>query len=278
MLPKLTVLAIVGIALSLPQAASGGGWWSYINVEDSQLVTGETVEVRDEVFFRSIETATRARSTGEFYVYLIQGLDYGMVNEAMTKPDPRNWWTLGGAEALRVGRVVLDDSNSNVVRAHTRFVVPDLELGRYALMFCDAGCVHPLANVVPTKVAVVGPETARLTNQFDRLQSRMAERMSALGAEVRESVADTATIGVDVDALQGDSVLLQRQIITLERRLDRVDNRRETPWAAYAGWLMAGVSVGWLSAASLKRRRAGEPLLDYPQTSFETEKELLHSS
>lgn len=51
MLPKLTVLAIVGIALSLPQAASGGGWWSYINVEDSQLVTGETVEVRDEVFF-----------------------------------------------------------------------------------------------------------------------------------------------------------------------------------------------------------------------------------
>jgi hypothetical protein len=68
----------------------------------------------------------------------------------------------GDAEAVELGRVVLRVSDSNIARARASFTVPDLPPATYSLMFCDAGCAHPLADVVPTKTftIVADPATA----------------------------------------------------------------------------------------------------------------------
>ena len=46
--------------------------------------------------------------------------------------------------------------------------------GKYAVMFCDARCAHPLADVIPmTDLAVVAnPVVARLAVRVERLEQQ----------------------------------------------------------------------------------------------------------
>lgn len=271
MLRKLLVVSFVGAVLSLAQpATAGGGWWSYLDVDSPRFSPGQTVEARGEFLFPSIEAAQRARASGHFYVYLVRDFDYGIANQAMTKAEPGDWWRLGDAEPLRVGEVGLDRFNGNLAHASASFVVPEVELGRYVLMFCDAGCAHPLGDFVPTKVRVVDP-VEDLRRRLDRLQSRTAERVNALRAELRETQDGAAEVG-DVEAAQEVTAVLERRLVLLERRLERLDEDPGTPWAAYVGWLVAGAALGALIVTALTRRRIPEPLIPLDDRQLEKER------
>ena len=145
------------VVLAVPAPAAAGGWWSFIELESTYLAPGMRVEAADSgLSFTSTKEAERARRTGRYYVYLIEGLDLDTVKDQMLRADPRRgWWALGDAMALRAGRVSLRGWHANLARAHARFVTPDLRPGIYTVMFCDAGCRHPLGDAIPSKVRVV---------------------------------------------------------------------------------------------------------------------------
>jgi hypothetical protein len=151
-----SVLAMgcVAAALIALPSATAGGWWTSIRLDRSRVAVGEEMKVHVNVMFRSIDAAEAAQNEeaqGAFYVYLLRGFDYSVVQRAMRKPSPRNWWSLGSADAFRVGRVVLGSEESNLAVAKASFRVPDVPPGEYAVMLCDTGCAHPLADVIPTR-------------------------------------------------------------------------------------------------------------------------------
>jgi hypothetical protein len=94
------------IVLLLPSSAMAGGWWSFIDTDRSTVAVGHRVKAEAEVLFSSIRAAREAQD-GRFYVYALRGLDYSIVRQAMSKPSPKNWWSLGDADALELGRVDL---------------------------------------------------------------------------------------------------------------------------------------------------------------------------
>jgi hypothetical protein len=163
-----SVLAIgcTAAALIVLPTATAGGWWTSIRLDRTSVAVGQEMKVHADVMFRSIDAA-KAAQTGEtqggFYVYLLRGFDYSTVQRAMREASPQNWWTVGSAHAFRVGRVVISGRESNLALANASFRVPEMPPGRYAVMFCDAGCAHPLADVIPTlptQLTVTAPRTA----------------------------------------------------------------------------------------------------------------------
>jgi hypothetical protein len=149
------VLAIgcVAAALIALPSATAGGWWTSIRLDRTKVVVGQEMKVHADLMFRSVDAAKAAQNgetRAQFYVYLLRGFDYSVVQRAMQEPSPRNWWSVGRADAFRVGRVVIGGRESNLAVANASFRVPEMPPGRYTVMFCDAGCAHPLADVVPT--------------------------------------------------------------------------------------------------------------------------------
>jgi hypothetical protein len=147
-------IGCVAVALIFPPLATAGGWWTSIRLDRTRVAVGEEMKVHASVIFRSIDAAEAAQKGGaqdEFYVYLLRGFDYSAVQRAIRKPSPQNWWTIGSAEAFRAGRVVINRQESNLGVAKASFRVPDVPPGRYAVMFCDTECTHPLADVIPTR-------------------------------------------------------------------------------------------------------------------------------
>jgi hypothetical protein len=150
-----SVLAVgcVAVALLVLPSATAGGWWTSIRLDRTRVAVGQEMKVHANVMFRSIEAAEAAQqgqAQGAFYVYLLRGFEYSVVLGAMRKPSPRNWWSLGSAHAFRVGRVVISGQESNLAVAKSSFRMPEVPPGKYAVMFCDTGCAHPLADVIPT--------------------------------------------------------------------------------------------------------------------------------
>jgi hypothetical protein len=146
-------IGCVAVALTVPPSATAGGWWTSIRLDRTRVAVGQEMKVHASVMFRSIDAAEAAQkggAQGEFYVYFLRGFDYSVVQRAMRKPSPQNWWTIGSAEAFRAGRVVIGRQESNLGVARASFRVPDVPPGRYAVMFCDEACTHPLADVIPT--------------------------------------------------------------------------------------------------------------------------------
>ena len=147
-------------------SATAGGWWTSIRLDRTRVAVGQEMKVHANIMFRSVDAA-KAAQTGEtqggFYVYLLRGFDYSTVQRAMREASPQNWWTVGSAHAFRVGRVVISGRESNLALANASFRVPEMPPGRYAVMFCDTGCAHPLADVIPTlptQLTVTAPRTA----------------------------------------------------------------------------------------------------------------------
>lgn len=156
---------VAAVLIVLP-SATAGGWWTSIRLDRTRVAVGQEMKVQANVMFRSVDAAEAAQTgeaQGAFYVYLLRGFDYSVVQRAMRKPSPRNWWSVGHADAFRVGRVVIGGQESNLALANASFRVPEVPPGRYTVMFCDAGCAHPLADVIPTlpkQLTVTAPRTA----------------------------------------------------------------------------------------------------------------------
>jgi hypothetical protein len=128
--------------------------------------------------------------------------------------------------------------------------VPDVPPGKYAVMFCDARCAHPLADVIPmTDLAVVAnPAIARLAVRVDRLEQHaftQGQKLLSTRTAAREAQ----------HAAAGELTRAQARIATLERRL--ADSRRST-WAE-ARWLIAGLVLGVVLGLLFRRRRRREP-------------------
>ena len=148
---RLTVACAIGAFLLVPQGAAAGGWWSYVHLDRSEFAPGERVELSEEVMFDSIAAAEAAERSDRFRVYVLRGFDYAVVHGAMRKAVPGDWWSLGGAEAIEVGRVTIRASDSNLASATAAFTVPELPPATYHLMLCDVGCREPLADLIPTE-------------------------------------------------------------------------------------------------------------------------------
>jgi hypothetical protein len=154
----------VAAALLVSPSATAGGWWTSIRLDRTTVAVGQKVKAQTRVMFSSVDSVEAAERERAFYVYLLRGFDYSIVERAMREPSRRNWWSVGSAEAFRVGRVVIGGSELNLALANASFRVPDISPGKYSVMFCDAGCMHPLADVIPT-----------LPNQFTVTASRTTD-------------------------------------------------------------------------------------------------------
>jgi hypothetical protein len=175
-----SVLAIgcVAAALIVPHSAMAGGWWTSPRLDRTRVAVGQEMKVNASLMFRSVDEAEAAQNgegQGRFYVYLLRGFDYSVVQRAMREPSPRNWWSVGSADAFRVGRVVIGGREANLAVAEASFRVPKVSPGRYAVMFCDAGCAHPLANVIPTL-----PKQLTVTNPRSVDRAPLVQKVSWL--------------------------------------------------------------------------------------------------
>ena len=245
------------MVLLLPSSATAGGWWSFIDTDRSAVVVGQRAKAEAEVLFSSIRAAREAQD-GRFYVYALRGLDYSIVRQAMSTPSPKDWWSLGDADAVELGRVVVRVSQGNLGRARASFTVPELPPATYALMFCDADCAHPLADVVPTLnfTVVADPATAELAERTTRLEERFAARQArslaaarAAGRSARIAVANT----------ESELRTLDKKLRALDRAVaDAANSSRPSLWAL-AGWVIAGAFAGAFAFLVLRRRSANLP-------------------
>ena len=242
---RLALLCALGVALLTPQAAAGGGWWSSIDVNRSTVAPGQRVEVDETVAFNSKAAAEEARDG--FYVYLLRDFDYSVVERAMRNGSPRNWWSLGAAEAIQVGQVEVSVSDANLARATAAFTVPELPPAAYDLMLCDAGCAEPLAGVVPVQgfTVVADPATAQITQRVDRFEH-----------QVRDKARQLAATRADTESALAAAQNARSKVGGLEVRVSSLaDESRSSPRWLYAGWVVAGVGVLVGARALLVRRR-----------------------
>jgi hypothetical protein len=249
---RLAVVCALGVLLVMPQAAAAGGWWSSINVNRSYVAPGQRVEVKDAVAFSSSAAAEEAQETGRFYVYMLRGFDYSVVNRAIRERSPGDWWSLGDAEAIQVAPVTVSVSDANLGRATAAFTMPEVPPATYHLMLCNAGCTEPLSDdVIPTKEFTVAadPAAAQMTQRVDRLEGQnrnQARQLAAARADTERALVAAQNADSEVDRLEA-SVSSQAD----ESR----DSPRVSPWA-YAGWFVAGLLLGALTLLVVRRRRS----------------------
>ena len=250
---RLALVCAVALLLLTPQAAAGGGWWSSIHANHLTVAPGQRVQLYAAVDFSSAAAAEEAQQPGRFYVYLLEGFDDSGVERAMSEPSPRNWWSLGGAEAIQVGEVAVSVSDTGLGTARAAFTVPDVPPATYHLMFCDAGCAEPLADVLPAEgfTVVADPATALVARRVDRLERR-----------IRNQAGRLAGARVDADRAEVAAQSARLEVARLERRVASVaDEGRGSspaPWA-YAGWVVAGTLAVALALLVLRRRRPRPP-------------------
>jgi hypothetical protein len=251
---RLALVCALGVPLLMPQAAAGGGWWSHIDVSRSHVAPGQHVELDETVAFSSAAAAEAAEQTDRFSVYVLRGFDYSVVERAMRKRSPGNWWSLGGAEAIEVGHVTVSVSDANLGRATAAFTVPELPPATYHLMLCDPACTEPLADVIPAKgfTVVADPATARLAKRVERLERRsrnQAGQLAAARADTDEALLAARNARSEVEQLKASVSSLANE------------GRTAPPPApsAYAGWLVAGALAGALALLVLRRRRSRPP-------------------
>jgi hypothetical protein len=249
---RLALVCALGVLLLMPQAAAAGGWWSYIDVNRSYVAPGQPVEVKDAVAFSSSAAAEEAQEAGRFYVYLLRGFDYSVVDRAMREPSPGDWWSLGGAEAIQVAQVNVRVSDANLGRATAAFTMPEVPPASYHLMLCNVGCTEPLAaDVIPAKDFTVAadPAAAQMAQRVDRLeeQSRnQARQLAVARADTEKALVAAQNADSEVDRLEAGVS-------------SQADGSRSSPrvsaWA-FAGWFVAGVLVGAPALLLFRRRRS----------------------
>lgn len=251
---RFALVCALGVLLLMPPAAAGGGWWSYVDVNRSRVAPGQRVELKETVLFKSAAAAQTAQGTDQYYVYLLRGFDYSVVDRAMLEPSPRDWWSLGGAEAIQIGDVAVNVSDANLARATAAFTMPELPPATYSLMLCDAACAKPLANLIPIKrfTVVADPATARTAQRVDRLERRSRKQVRQLAA-ARADIDEALAAGRNA---RSEAERLKASVTSPANEGE--GSRSAAPWA-YAGWLLAGVFGGATALLLLGRRRVGLP-------------------
>lgn len=198
--------------------------------------------------------AKEASQTDRFYVYLLRGFDSSVVERAMRKRSPRNWWSLGDAEAIQVGQVSVSVSEANLGRARAAFTVPELPPATYHLMLCDATCAEPLADVVPAKgfTVVVDPATSQMAERVERLERRIGNQGRQL-----------AVARIDADRTRYAARHARSAVEQLEGTTsavaDEVQSEPLLTRGAYVGWLLAGALAAALALLVLRHRRSRPP-------------------
>jgi hypothetical protein len=253
---RFALFCALGVLLLTPQAAAGGGWWSYIDVNRSLVAPGQRVELEVTVSFSSAAAAEAAQQTNRFHVYLLRGFDDSVVERAMRKSSPGNWWSLGDAEAIDLGHVTVSVSDTNLGRATAVFTVPQLPPATYQLMVCDTACTEPLADVIPTE---------NFTVVADRATAQMAKRVEQLGRQSRNQAEKLAAARADADKALLAARTARSDVEQLQSGLSSLANegRSSLPTSAwaYAGWLVAGALAGALALLVVRRRRSRPPRL-----------------
>jgi hypothetical protein len=248
------LLAIVGVLLpllSFPVAASAKGDWSSIKLHGHYMAPEDRVRAEAEFFFWSEELFERARRGELFYAYLIAEFDFRVVRRAAAGPFSHDWWTLGAARPIPVGTLGID-WKPIPARAEVGFVMPDLEPGTYALMFCDLGCLRPLGDIVPAKVTVVeDPLVALLARRLERREMEGLRQLSSLQAARR--VAKEAR--EEAKAATEGAAALATRIRELEARVATLEEPGRFPSLASAGWLVTGAVCALVGARVLSRRK-----------------------
>jgi len=257
-----TVILVTWILMQ-GTATAGGGWWTSIDLKSSHVAVGEAIQVRADVMFRTAEAAQRAGVSRRFYVYLLERFDFSPVHEAMSEQQELGRWTLGDARAIVVGEVSFDRKTwgpmSNVVTARVGFVVPEVQPGNYALMLCDEGCRHPLADVIPAPVTVYAdPATARLARRLERLEWDLAV-LAEEHPQAQQAKKIAAGAWGRVAELQANLRGLEQSIEELEAAPAAAGDRPSTPWASFIGWFLAGVASAMLVLVKMARRDRSVP-------------------
>lgn len=255
---KMALVAIVSImVVGMPASpAAGGGWWSYADLSPSLVAPGMTVRIR--ATFLPSDAALEGERSERFYAYLIEDLDRRMVSDAMSKAAPRDWWRLGGAKATKLTPVKVRLRDGGLGRVLAEFEMPRTPSGRYSLMICDDGCIHPLGDFVPTTLSVVqSPLVARLKGRSDRMRGRLFRAKAA----ARKSRVRSKRTLAEVGALRADISTLRGEMSSLEGRLRRADRDPTQPWGPIL-WASMGAATATLLAFLARRRRSRAQLAD----------------
>jgi hypothetical protein len=231
---SIAAIALIAAALFTPPPATAGGWWTWTRLDRSKVEIGQKVTARADVMFSSVEAAEAARSGREddaFYVYLLRGFDYSSLAYAMQEASPGKWWSRGSARVHRVGRVTFEDGDFNLARATSSFRVPEaVPPGKYAVMLCDAGCAHPMADVIPTgpNALTVAPAPAQIAGASPWVYAGSLAAGIVLGALLvgfmlgRQTLARTALEPGWQPSDEDLAELIARQRRERERRTARI--------------------------------------------------------
>ena len=230
----------------MPTEALAGGWWSYLQLPGRYFGIGETITfTENEVWFETTEEAQGARSE-DFGVYLVESYDEELLDDAMTRAEPDDWWE-PLSTPMRIGDLELIHPDSNLMKARVAFTVPEVSPGRYALVLCsNPDCARSLGNVIPAEVTVT--EDALLAKTARRMANESFEnemafvRMRHRLAGVRDQLSNVRTEVAELEPAPAAAPV------------SRTSSREPagSPWIAYAGWFVAGAVI---AALMLGKRR-----------------------
>ncbi|HEV2755989.1 MAG TPA: hypothetical protein VG318_09465 [Actinomycetota bacterium] len=236
------VLLMGSIALSVPGTALAGGWWTTLDFHDQHVAVGESLSIHVRgTLFESMGAAEEGHRT-EYFAYAVEAFDERALDEAMSRADPGDWWR-PLTPPLRIGTVTLTNRDANLSRARVDLDVPDMPLGRYSLMLCDAGCENPLGNHIPVPINITADVLAAQTaRRLDRANERLTFALDRVRRDVRRTDGRLSRMQAS-QAEAADAVAPPRTRV--------VEPESEQPWIAYAAWFLAG----GLAALVLVRRR-----------------------
>jgi hypothetical protein len=230
---------VVFMALAVPSQASAGGWWNGMSVSPTPVAPGQRVKVSTYVH---ASTRWGTVDRGPYFVYLLRGFDYSVVQRAMRTGDPGPWWSVGNADAIRVARVR---------SGRVSFTVPPISPGTYDLMLCDNGCRHPLGDLVPARITVVADRRmAEHAQRLHRLEARLDDQARLL----RAARLATTNASLRLDELQA----------AVRAATRREQPERDLPFFALAGWLVAGLLVGAFAGVAALRRGGTRTAVIHP--------------
>lgn len=242
---KVSLLLLLQTSLLTPSAVAGG-WWSSIGLEGQPLGIGESIEVTvSEVMFDSLDEAEAAKEQA-FFAYLVRAFDRAALEDAMTRPNPGEWWR-PTSEPILAGTVELMQWDANLAKGRVALDVPDVPPGPYFLMLCDAGCDVALGDLIPSRVDITDDVLAAQTTR--RLQEAEADLTLALQRS-RSELRETRS---SLRRAQANDAEQDRRIGKLETDLAEASKPESPPWITYAGWFSAGATAVFLF---LRRRRA----------------------
>lgn len=246
---SLGLIGAVLVAALIASPAAGGGWWSYVHVEGGTVGVGETLVATSEALYVS-EAAAAASRDVQYYAYLVRGFDDELLLEAQGQAEPDRWWGLTDTtELVRVGTVTTSNWSHNLGDAQAVITIPEVDTGKWSLMFCDDGCRSPLGSVIPTEIRVrpdvAAAEAARqqaLAQERDEVEEQLREDLEATRAQADEAAAAAANANAALEAVQAD----------VDDLIAAQQDTSGTPWTVLAATFAAGVAwallAGWFAA------------------------------